>query len=79
MYMKKKNWDVNNLISQIRTIESQCRNPYNDGYTAFEIKKDLYHLNAAITEALNSSPKFAGEEEWLPEQEQQRIIKILKS
>ena len=79
MHMKKKDWDINLLLSQVRSIEQQCRSPYNDGYTAFELKKELHMLKEAIDNAIRNTPVFAGEKEWLTEQEHLRIIKILQS
>ena len=52
---------------------------HNDGFTAFEIKKDLYEIKFILDDVLKSSPTFAGEDEWLTEQEKKRIVKILKS
>jgi hypothetical protein len=79
MHLKKKDWDVCNIISQIHSISRQCSSSYNDGFTAFELKKDLYEIQYIIDQALKSAPEFSGEHEWLTEQEKKRIIKILKS
>lgn len=78
MHLKKKDWDVSKIISQIHSIARQCSSPYNDGFTAFELKKDLHQIKESLDLALQSSPTFAGEDEWLTEQEKKRIIKILK-
>jgi hypothetical protein len=79
MYMTKKNWDVSTLTSQINSMARECSSPYNDGFTAFEIKKDLWELKYIIDNAIKNTPNFSGEEEWLTAQEQKRIIKHLKS
>lgn len=79
MNLRKKDWDVASIASQIRAISKQCSSPYNDGFTAFELKKDLYQLKQLLDTALAESPTFAGEEAWLTEQEKKRIINILKS
>lgn len=79
MHLRKKDWDINSLVSQISSISRQCSSPHNDGFTAFEIKKDLWELKFLVDEAISKAPKFSGEEEWLTEQEKKRIIKILKS
>ncbi len=80
MYLKKKDWDVSDIANQIRSLSRQCSNHHNDGFTAFELKKDLYLLKELVESALHDSPHFGHmEEEWLTEQEQKRIIKILKS
>ena len=79
MYLKKKSWSVEDVARQINALGRECSNPNNDGFTAFDLKKDLYQLKEIIDIQLSNSPKFQGEDEWLQSQEQQRIIKILKS
>ena len=75
----KKSWDVGEISQNIYRMARECSSPYNDGFTAFEIKKELYEIKSIIDQVLTSSPKFSGEEEWLTEQEKKRIIKHLKS
>lgn len=79
MHLKKKNWDVGQITSQIYKMARECSSPYNDGYTSFEVKKDLYEIQQIIDQAIRNCPTFSGEREWLTEQEQKRIIKHLKS
>lgn len=78
MYLKKKNWDVDELLRQISNITRECTSPYNDGYTAWGLKQDLYTLKFHLDECLNNCPSFGPEEEWLTEQEKKKVIKILK-
>ena len=75
----KKSWDVSEISQQIYRMSRESSSPYNDGYTAFEIKKELYEIKFALDQILKDSPRFCGEEEWLTEQEKKRIIKHLKS
>jgi hypothetical protein len=77
--MKKQTWSVEEIATQIHAIARECSSPYNDGFTAFELKKDLYQIKEILDTAISRSPTFYGEQEWLTAQEQQRIIKILKS
>lgn len=75
-----KNWDVVDIISQINRLSTNCSSSYTDGFTAWELKKDLYQLKSVIDRALKGSPNFGNlEDEWLKEQEQKHIINILKS
>jgi diphthamide biosynthesis methyltransferase len=74
----KKSWDVSSITSQIHSIARECSSPYNDGYTAFGCKQDLYQLKELLDNVIRNSPTFSGEQEWLQEQEKKRIIKILK-
>lgn len=75
----KKSWDVADISRQIHAMSRECNSVYNDGFTAFEIKKDLYSIKHIIDESIKNSPTFSGEDLWLTEQEQKRIIKHLKS
>lgn len=76
----KKNWDTLDIANQLSALSRECSSPYNDGFTAFEFKKDLYQIKFAIDHALKMAPNFGEmEQQWLTEQEQKRIIKILKS
>jgi hypothetical protein len=70
---------VEDIATQVHAIARECSSPYNDGFTAFELKKDLYQIKEILDTAISRSPTFYGEQEWLTQQEQQRIIKILKS
>ncbi len=79
MHLKKKSWDIGDISRQISSLSRECSSPYNDGFTAFECKKDLYQLKTLIDQAIKNSPKFAGEEEWLTEREKKFIINALKS
>ena len=79
MPLRKKNWDVGNIASQINSISRESADPHNDGFTSLELKKDLYIIKELIHEALQRCPNFGTiEEEWLTDREKQRIIKILK-
>jgi len=70
----QKRWDLPELYSQIRALTSEIRSPYNDGFTAFSCKQELYQLKCFIEDQYRDLPTFSGEEEW----EQQRIIQQLK-
>ena len=76
----RKSWDTSEIVSQIHSLVRECNSQYNDGFTSFECKKDLYQIKNIVDDALSRSPHFGDlENEWLTEQEQKRIIKILKS
>jgi hypothetical protein len=75
----KKSWDVANISHHIYMMARECASPYNDGFTSFEIKKDLWDLKFIIDQSIKNTPTFSGEERWLQDQEKKRIIKHLKS
>jgi len=70
----KQRWDMPDMYSQIRALAIEIRSPYNDGFTSFSCKQELYMLKCFIEDNYSDLPKFSGEEEW----EQQRIIQKLK-
>jgi len=76
----RKNWDISDITNQIRSLARECSSSYNDGFTSFECKKDLYQLKQIIDAAVAEAPDFGNlEKKWLQEQEKKRIIKHLKS
>ena len=74
----KKNWDLSSIYSQIRSLSGEINSRYNDGFTAFYAKQDLYKIKWFVDEQLKCSQKFVGEDEWLKEQEKKKVIKILQ-
>lgn len=75
----KKNWDVDTVYRQINAAVAEVKSPYNDGYSAFFSKQDLYQIYWHLDEAIRKCPTFVGEEEWLREQEKKRVVEYLKS
>ena len=75
----RKDWDMNAIRHQIWTMRHEATTPYNDGWVAFGVKQELYQLKWQIDQALADCSTFAGEDEWLREQEQERIINIIIS
>lgn len=73
-----KTWNISDIKTQISRISLECKSPYNEGFTSFELKKELYELKFFIDQQLKSSPTFGGEKEWLHEREKEHIIKLLK-
>jgi hypothetical protein len=56
----------------------ELQHPGNDGFTQFEIKKDLYKIKWLIDEIIADSSTFAGEEEFLKEHDQAKMWRTLK-
>jgi hypothetical protein len=76
----KKNWEVGDITSQVHSLAREITSPYNDGYTQWHCKQDLYQIKQLVDQALARSPDFGDlEQEWLQTQEKKHIIKILKS
>jgi hypothetical protein len=73
----RKPMDYNSVHHQIYIAGVELRSPYNDGYTTFEIKKDLHKLKWLLDEIMADSPTFSGEEEFLKEHEQTKMWRTL--
>ena len=53
--------------------------PHVTGWVNWPCKQDLYRVKFAVDEMLSKTPKFTGEDEWLLEQEKEKMWKVLKS
>ena len=74
----KKNWDVNNVARQINIARMESTAPQNDGFTQWMAKQDLYKIKWIVEDAIQRCPSFGPESEWLKEQEQKKILDILR-
>ena len=74
----KKVLDVALVVRQINAAAYECSSPYNDGFTSWGTKQDLYLIKEILDSAIRRCPTFAPEEEWLREQEKKKVIRILK-
>lgn len=80
MDLRKKDWSIADISRQVHALARECASPYNDGFTSFELKKELHLLKEIVDQAFETAPDFGElEQKWLTEQEKKRIIKILKS
>jgi hypothetical protein len=59
--------DYNSINHQIHVAGVELNSPYNDGFTTWEIKKNLYQLKWLIDGILERSGSYAGEKEFLEE------------
>jgi hypothetical protein len=66
--------NLEDAYSAVRTSLSEINSPYNDGFTGFACKQELYQLKCWLEDQYNDLPTFNGEDEW----EQERIVQILK-
>ena len=73
----RKDWDTNAIRHGIWVMRSQMNSPYNDGFTTWPIKQELYQLKWLIDASLAEASTYAGEEAWLNEEEQKRVWSIL--
>ena len=75
----KKSLDVANIVQQINAAVYSVSSPYTDGFNGWCTKQDLYQIKEILDDAIRRCPEFGTTElDWLKEQEQRKIIKILK-
>lgn len=75
----KKRWDVGDIASQINSLVIEINSSYNDGYTAWYSKQDLWRIKWLVDDAIKRSTNFGqDEEEWLKEQDQKKMWRTLK-
>ena len=73
------NWDADKVISECQKMYYGANDPYVTGWNNWPCKQDLYRVKFAVDEMLAKTSKFSVEDEWLLEQEQQQMWKVLKS
>jgi hypothetical protein len=75
----KTSYDIVRALNEIRLAAYECSNSRTDGFVAWGIKQDLYQVKWMLDDLLKDCPSFAPEQEWVREQEQKKIIKILSN
>lgn len=70
-------WDADKIISDLRACAREIHSPYNEGYSQWGCKQDLYKVKFALDEIINKCPSFYGEQEFLEEQEKKQAWKAL--
>ncbi len=65
--------DPNSIKHQIYMSGVEINDGRNDGYTQFEVKKELHKIKFLLDAIMKTSPTFAGEEEFL-EEEAKKVV-----
>ena len=73
----RKPMDYNSVSHQIYMAGVELNSKYNDGFTQFEIKKDLHKLKWLLDAIMKDSPTFAGEDEFIAEHEKSVVWRTL--
>ena len=73
----KKPMDYNSVSHQIYMAGVELHSPKNDGFTQWEIKKDLYKLKWLLDQIMDDSSTFVDEEQFLKEHEQVKMWRTL--
>lgn len=71
-------WSVEKISNQLHRMHRGANDAYETGYNNWPCKQDLYRVKFLVDELLKDCPNFYGEEEWLKEQEAEKIVNILK-
>lgn len=74
MYMKRKDWNVVDIMCQLRSIHRQAASPFNDGFVARDCKKDLFSIKCLVEDLYADTPNFVGEDAW----HEERTLDLLK-
>jgi hypothetical protein len=73
------NWDADRVIGECQKMYCGATDPMMTGWNNWPCKQDLYRVKFAVDEMLSNTSKFSGEDEWLLEQEKEKMWKVLKS
>ena len=75
----RKSYNIVNAMTEVRNASFEASSKYNDGFTQWGIKQDLYQLKWVLDDAIKHCPDFGKiESDWLTQQDQLRLINILK-
>ena len=74
-----RTWNADQIISQCQLMYFGANDPHVTGWVNWPCKQDLYRVKFAVDEMLAKTSRFSGEDEWLLEQEQDKMWKRLTS
>lgn len=73
-----RSYSITKAAQEINSAVYDATDSRMDGFVCWGAKQDLYRLKWLIEDAIKRCPHFSVEEEWLKEQEQQRLLDILR-
>jgi len=75
----RKPIELNSIITQLRKAYIEVNSPYNDGFTGWETKRELYEIKFLLDEIIKESPSFGEiEERYLNEVNKLKVWRELK-
>jgi hypothetical protein len=75
----RKPIEIDTIITQLRRAYIEINSPYNDGFTGWAIKQELYEIKFLLDEILKESASFGEiEERYLDEVNKQKVWRELK-
>ena len=72
-----KDWNVEQIIGVCQRMYYGANDHNLTGWVNWPCKQDLYRVKFAVDEMLRKTGTFAGESEWLEEQEKLKMWKTL--
>jgi hypothetical protein len=72
------NWNVNQVIADCQKMYAAANDPHLTGWNNWPCKQDLYRVKFAVDAMLEKTGTFVGEDEWLEEQEKEKVMRILR-
>lgn len=70
--------DLGEAFASVNRALLEINSPYNEGFTAWHMKQELYQLYFHLRKRIKESATFAGEEEWLEEHFKNEMWEELK-
>ena len=70
-------WDKLDIERQINRMAGEINSPYNDGFTAWSIKKDLLDIKFLLDNVLEKSCTFVDEADYIEAQRKKQTWSIL--
>jgi hypothetical protein len=74
----RKPIDYNSVHHQIYMAGVELHSSHNDGFTTWEIKKDLHRLKWLLDEIMADAPTYATEQEFLDDHSKVKMWRTLK-
>jgi len=72
-----KNWNVDKVIADCQRMYMGAADPNMTGWVNWPCKQDLYRVKFAVDEMLKNTGDFIGEQEWLEQQQKEKMWKAL--
>jgi len=70
--------DLNDAYASVNRAFIEVNSPYNEGYTSWYVKQDLYNLYFHLKKSLKNTPTFVDEDAWLEEHYKNEMWEELK-
>lgn len=74
----RKPMDYNSVHHQVYMTGVELHSPYNDGFSQWTLKQDLYKIKWLVDSILKDSPTFFEEDEFLKEHEKEIVWRTIK-